>query len=385
MTVRREVRRDPKTGADRNHWMVDVKFKYPNGRVKRVRKVSPVQTRRGAEAYERDLRAALLNGTFGRKEKPKSPTLAEFSVEFLETYAKTNNKPSEVAGKESILRVHLLPAMGKLRLNEIDERLVEKFKAQQKDKELSHKTINNHLTVLHTMLRLAIDWKLTPAMPKIKRLRVATPRIDFLSFEEAERLEEAARGEPEAFNVIVVALNTGLRLGELLGLQWDDCDLVGAKMTVRRSIWEGTIGTPKSGKERTVELNGKAVTALKAQRHLRGPYVWCRENGDPLDKDILRGLLRRARKGAGLRHFEIHTLRHSFASHLVMLGVSLKAVQELLGHSTIEMTMRYAHLSPDVRRDAVDALMVRPATEGPHRGLLGENGSGSGSCERLSG
>jgi len=104
---------------------VDVDFKHPDGRRERIRRVSPVQTRRGAEDYERQIRNALLAGTFGREEVAPAPTLAEFADEFLSKYVKTNNKPSEVASKEMTIRVHLKPAMGSKRLDQIGPREVE--------------------------------------------------------------------------------------------------------------------------------------------------------------------------------------------------------------------------------------------------------------------
>ena len=102
---------------------------------------------------------------------------------------------------------------------------------------------------------------------------------------------------------------------------------------------------------RDAETTNKPSTleALKGHRHLRGPLVFCSDDGSMLTNDEAKGPLRRTRARSGVAHFGWHALRHTFASHLVML----KAVQELLGHSTSEMTMRYAHLSPDVVRDAV--------------------------------
>ena len=363
MSVRRRTERDPETGAQYEVWLVDVVFQRPDGRRTRVKKKSPVQTRRGAEDYERQIRNALLDGTFGRKEAPV-PTVADFAEEFMRTYVATNNKPSEQTAKESIFRMHLLPRFGSLKLDRLDEHAIERFKADQRQAGLSNKTINNHLVVIGKMLRTAVEWKRLPAIPKMKRLQVVKPRFDFLSFEEAERLVEAAASEPEWQSTIIVALNTGLRLGELLALQWGDCDLTAGNMVVRRSDWQGQVGTTKSGKERTIPLNAKVLVALRRHRHLRGPLVWCQEDGRAYDKDNLKWALKRIVKRSGLRHFEWHVLRHTFASHLVMRGVSLKAVQELLGHSTIEMTMRYSHLSADVCRGAVDALVDPAPQEG---------------------
>ena len=111
MSVRREKRRDGKTGAAREFWFVDFVFEHPDGRHERIRKVSPVQTRRGAEQYERELRQALLDGS--RKERKEAPRFAAFAQEFLEVYAATNNKFSTLTAKKSAFKHHLLPAFGR--------------------------------------------------------------------------------------------------------------------------------------------------------------------------------------------------------------------------------------------------------------------------------
>jgi integrase len=156
--------------------------------------------------------------------------------------------------------------------------------------------------------------------------------------------------------MILLALKAGLRQGELLALRWEDVDLVAGKLRIARSVTRGVVTTPKSGKGREVPLSDAAVRALKSHRHLRGELVFCDGAGEMFTKGLCKWPLRRACKRAGLRHVGWHVLRHTFASHLVMRNVPLKAVQELLGHATIEMTMRYTHLSPDARRDAVRVL-----------------------------
>jgi len=370
------VRREPD-----GRWRYRAWVKLPDGLKTRISGTAPKQfnTKQAAQHAEREhilrltnpaLAAAVAQQTPKRKEVP---TLAEFVSEF-EAYARANNKPSEVESKRIVLRKHIVPAFGRLRLDDIGERRIEAYKAKKLDDGLAKKTVNNHLTVLRRMLVLARRYKLIEHVPEVMWLRAPKPEFDFLTFEEADRLVATADGEWQA--MIVVALRTGMRQGELLGLRWEDADLVAGKLHIRQAITRGIVGTPKSGKPREVPLSDQALASLKRQRHLRGELVFCDMAGRPLEKGECKWPLWRACKRAGLRRIGWHVLRHTFASHLVMRGIPLKAVQELLGHASIEMTMRYAHLSPSVRRDAVQALDgPAPAIGQPNPGQIASAGS----------
>lgn len=359
MSVRKRKWRD-KQGRAHEKWMIHVKHTRPDGTIEEIRKVSPVNTRRGAEQYERELREQLLPGSRGKEQTKEAapvqtPEFAEFAEEFLSNYAEVNNKHSELLSKRTIFRQHLIPFFGAMRLAEIGMREIERYKAG-KLKTHAKKTVNNHLTVLRKTLTTAVDWGLLEQVPRIQWLAAPAPSFRFLDFEEADRLVAAAESEPEWQAMIVVALRTGLRLGELMALRWDDLDLVRGRMLVQRSVTRGVIGTPKSGKSRDVPLGASVVKVLQKHRHLRGPWVFCQEDGSMLTKGQIKWPLRRAQRKAGLTELGWHDLRHTFASHLAMRGVPLKAVQELLGHATIDVTMRYAHLAPSALRNAVDVL-----------------------------
>ena len=334
-----------------------------------------VNTKVGAQQAMLEHIERVLHPERVAKPKEESPTLKEFAPTYLESVER-KNKLSTYDAKEMMLRMHLVPALGRKTLDEIDYATIEDLKinlaktptqnvSRKKDgkpgtrketKYLSNKSINNVLTLLRHMLKVAKKRGLISTVPEVEAYRVLEPDTDFLSFEEADRLLEGARDLGEWRTMIVVALRTGLRFGELLALRWEDVDLVAGKLTVKKSIVKGMEGEPKGRKSREVPLGDEVLRALKQHRHLRGPRVFCDEDGAVLRGPKSRWELERACKRAGLRLVGWHTLRHSFASHLVMRGVSIVTVQRLLGHVDIHTTMRYAHLSPDVAREAVQRL-----------------------------
>ena len=307
----------------KKYWAADFVMEYPDGRTERIRKRSPVQTKRGAEEFERQLRGKLLIGK-GQKEVP---LFRDFVPQFLEHYVEVKNKPSEVRMKRSTFQNHLVPRFGNMRLDRIDAEAIEKYASAKLSDGKSPKTINNHLTMLRKTLAKAADWGYLITVPKVTWLRYPDPEFDFFDFEEAERL--LAGADPEWRTMILTALKTGMRVGELLALQWDSVDLVAGRIVVRRSDWRGHVGTPKNGKSREMPISPVLLEALKAHRHLKGEMVFCPdgEGGRPFKENELRRPLYRACKKAGLRRIGWHVLRHTFASHLVMRGVPLKAVQ----------------------------------------------------------
>lgn len=367
------VRRNPN-----GSWMIDVKVKMPNGSTTRIRKVSPVPTKRGALEFERQVRDSVLDA--GRKEDGNPiPKFSEFAEYFIETYATTNNRPSTVREKRRALHRGLLDEMGHLPLDKIGPRQIEGFKARRKKDGVGPKTINEELAILSKILGYAEEIGDLPASPpKIRRLKVQPPSFDFLDLEEGERLLEAARGAADPWSAMVpTAMMSGLRLGELRGLQWDDVDLVAARLTVQRAADDcGELHPPKSGRSRVVDLPRRAVAVLRGHKHLRGSFVFCREDGSMLTRWLCEakvkggpsdGPLAKICRKAGLRRVGWHVLRHSYASHLVMRGANLIEVKELLGHSSLSMTMRYAHLSPNARKAAV--ALLEGALEGHYRGI----------------
>jgi integrase len=381
------VRRDKRFGT----WFYRTWVRTPDGRKVRIFGTPKAdglpENRVGALQAERRAIARVLETGDPKpvvEVKEEVPTIEEFHKVFLATSA-IINKPSSVVSKEKLLRFHIVPRLGHLRLDQVTYAVIEDFKlalAQtpintgktytglkmdpKSTKTLSAKTINNVLTCLRRMLVVARKRGLIEFVPDVEWLKREHTDFDFLDFDEAERLLKAAHGEWRT--MILTALRTGMRHGELIGLRWEDVDLVAGRIVVRQNVVNGKIGTPKSGKPREIPLGIEVRTALKEHRHLRGPLVFCSMSGGLLGVVDTRLPLWRACKKAGLRQIGWHALRHTFASHLVMRGASIKAVQELLGHSSIQMTMRYAHLAPEVVNETV-RLLDAPSAEWVGDGL----------------
>lgn len=347
----------------KGQWFYRRWLQLPAGKVRIFGTPGPLgfpNTKIGAELAEaQHVAETLRTGNprpFDKRIIPtRSQTVNAFSKTFLDS-SEVSDKYSSLLSKRQILTDHVLPAVGHLGLDAVSYATFEDLKIALSKNGLGPKTINNVIAVLRRLLVIAHKRGLAPAPPDVDWLPVPEQPFDFLDFDEADRLLAAAERDPEWHAMILVGLRAGLRQGELLGLRWDDVDLTAGRLLVQHAIVRGRATNTKGKRSREIPLGDDLIAVLKSHRHLRGMYVFCQPDGVPWTVATCRNPLARARKRAGLRHFSWHTLRHTFASHLVMRGAPLKVVQELLGHRTIQMTMRYAHLAPHVARDAVRLL-----------------------------
>jgi integrase len=250
----------------------------------------------------------------------------------------------------------LLPFLGEMRLDAIKVHSIEVFKAGLLKKGLSRKRVNNILAGLAKMLRCAHEIELIEIVPRVKLLKVQPQPFDFLTFEELSRLLDAVKDDAERRTLFLLGSDAGVRQGEVIALEWGDIDFVAGTITVRRSSWRGIVGSTKSGRDRKVPMTERLREALRKQRHLQSELVFCQRDGSPFTQSAIEAALRFACKRAGLRRISSHVLRHTFCSHLAMRGAAPKAIQELVGHSTLTMTLRYMHLAPSALREAVALL-----------------------------
>jgi integrase len=284
------------------------------------------------------------------------PTLDTFWPRFVDGYARANRqKPSGIAAKETIGKTHLIPQLGSKRLNAITTEHIQHLKRHLHAR--SPKTVNNVLTVLNVLLKKAVEWDVLDRMPcTIRLLPLVKPSVGFYDFEEYERLVEAAGAERNAYLIVLLGGEAGLRCGEMIALEWTDIDLQKRQVCVQRSEWKGQVTAPKGGRLRYVPLTVRLSSALRRHRELRSRRVLSRSDGSSLSADVVKHSVERAARRAGLSDSGVHRLRHSFCSHLAMRGAPAKAIQELAGHKDLITTQRYMHLSPAALESAIRLL-----------------------------
>ena len=238
------------------------------------------------------------------------------------------------------------------RIDEISGWDVERFKASRV-KQVSKSTVNRELAVLKRLFTLAVDWNLVEKNPvkKVAMYRIEEKVMRVLSQDEEQKLIDAAA--PHFKSLIIVAINTGMRRGELLALQWEQVDLQSSMITIKQS---------KNGKVRHIPINKKAQEALQSipEPHEGHVFIY---RGLPIKvvKTAFAGAVRRA----GILHCTLHSTRHTFATRLVLAGVDLATVMQLMGHASISTTMKYAHPSPLHKREAVKRLDLTQPTQQP--------------------
>jgi integrase len=365
-------------------WYVDFSWEdQKTGKKRRIRRAAldpkgrPAKSQTAAEKHEDRLRVALASGTYDAPEEAAVPSTAPTLKDFVDNtylpFARAHLKAQTLDNYTRTLRRSVLPALrtdlgddsketfGSTPIDKVSASVVATLSVQLHQAGLAAKTINNYVSVLHTVLEFAAEHGHIQGAPSVRWQRLPPATFDFFTFEEAARLI------PVAVPLVVVAVRTGMRIGELLELKWSDISLERKTVTVARSVWwdadngKRIVGSPKNGKARTIPLSVDARAALESLPDRAG-YVFCDRAALPLTPSQCKWPIWRSEDAAELRRTGPHMLRHTFASHLVMKGVPLPAVQALMGHGTIQMTMKYAHLAPDHLRTAIEMLDAVPGT-----------------------
>ncbi len=310
--------------------------------------------RRDAEQFERTKKAETEQVHRGlRRAAPVDRTFRE-----LKDYWLANRVPAKRSGEHdaSIINAHLKEFDDEL-LRDIGVATVDRFVVTRAH--LDKKTLSNILTLLISMLKLAVELEWLEKAPKIKKPRIRLINSDYRYLRtdaEIRRFLLAAGAEAEmVFVLYAMAVYTGMRAGELAGLHWDDISFEQRLITVHRSYR----GPTKAEDVRHVPILDALLPILRRWR-LRHPgrLVFTNAAGTMLGRsarvfqEVLRRVLDRggfpqqSRKGKLRRYIVSHDLRHTFASTWMMKGGDLFRLQKILGHKTVQMTLRYAHLAP---------------------------------------
>lgn len=324
------------------------KRQHPNGNMTyraRVRisgmpdKSATFATRSQAKLWAQKMEAEIRQGRYFPKQEDKERTFGEFIDRYIEK--ELPKKPKSLVKQTSQLLwwkkhlgayflCHISPSM----LAELRDRLLEETTCRGKLR--SSSTVNRYLAALSQALTIAVKewgWLKENPLSKISRLREGKARERYLEKEEIARLLDTCRQSksPYLYGIVVFALGTGARRGEILNLKWEDVDFIRSVATFR--------GT-KNGETRTVPLSRSVLECLEQERKRRivfSPHVFpCAE---------IRTAWENVIEKANLKELRFHDLRHTAASHLAMNGASTLEIAAILGHKTLSMVKRYSHLS----------------------------------------
>lgn len=358
---------------DRDGWRVQ-------WRVGAKRHSRKFDSKKEAQRFEAELKAGLLSKA---DREPVDLTFTEFADRWLREYCRREKAESQWFTDESAIRIHLLPMLGAERLRAITRvdimacrerlRVSEHPKTRQP---LRPKTVNLVLGTLKRMLAVAVDWELIPSSPGagVPFVKVPEQAMQFWTAAERDRfLRFALQADPAFAELVLVAVHTGLRRGELAGLTVSQLDFERRLIRVDATYCfkaKERFGRTKTGRMGHVPMNAAVHEAL-ADRRLAAttsPVFPLEVFSHAAQK--LRKLSRRA----GVRPLPFHGLRHTCASLLVMDGVPLYTVQRMLRHSTPLMTQRYAHLADDQLHEAASRLVARaPGTQSRAESESGSN------------
>lgn len=365
--VRVYVGRDPGTGKKQYaSKYVSIDPPYDDRAVARAKKE--------AQRVEAELRRQVETNTY---VAPSKQTVAEFLEEWLEKDAKPNTKPKTFKRYAELVKNHITPAMGALRLNKVTPHHVASLLAEKRAEGLSSRTCLHIYRVIHRAFNVAVQWGY---VTRNVCDAVRPPKVDEeapvgLSSEQVDVLLKTAKGD-RLYPLFLAAVYTGLRQGELLGLRWADIDLEAGVALIRQTLEKGGVrpvfGTPKSRRPRVIPLQDVVVQVLrewKVQQEIERAFhgtdyedydlVFSQPNGRPLNPHSLtRWHFKRLLEKAGLpTDIRFHDLRHTFVSRALQAGANPRAVSEIVGHHDPGFTLRrYAHALPQDTKEAAQRL-----------------------------
>ena len=316
---------------------------------RQIRRSTTTTDKRLAEAIFCKVKVQVAEGQFFEVREERERTFREMMDRYTKERSKGKSAKSGIRDRGALN--HLLPVFGEMVLADITPKLLASYKSQRLLEQAAPATINKELQIVRHAFNLAMrewEWCRENPMHRVSMERVHNEVDRWLTPDEEDRLMAAS--SPWLGEFIVFALNTGMRQGEILHLQWQDVDFTRGTLVVMKS---------KNGMRRTIPLNTKVYELLATKQAATGAskgHVFTTPLGNELKVRFLVREFCEARDRAGIPDFRFHDLRHTFATRLVQRGIDLYKVQRLLGHKTSHMTQRYAHHSPESLREGVNVL-----------------------------
>ena len=337
-----------------------------------------------------------------KSEKAVKYKMREWLKIWYETYVKYNVRPSTRASYEGIINNYLISYIGNINLVDLKKvdlehmysKLLTVSIAGKKNNGLSVKTIKNIHLVIHKALQEALEREYIfknvadiAKVPTLKSQNISKKEIEIYSQEEQNKLINVAKNDNVYGIVIIFALFTGMRKGEILGLQWSDIDFENQTINVNKQLSRlKNYDTPETSKTilaiqyntKTNNSTRKVAMCDSLKKILENHYikqkkykkifgnnyknnnmVFCREDGSYLDPDTLLSKYKALVYKANIRPCTFHALRHTFATRALESGIPAKVVSTTLGHSSVQFTLDiYTHVLDDVKLDEINKLDI---------------------------
>lgn len=348
------------------------RYSFTINKVRYRASVPEARTKREAVEAENQVRRSVYEGTFQKR------SISEIGTTLLSTFIDEVFVPWSKANKRSwandVYRGRVLCDYfrGK-RFCDITPMLIEQFKIDRANTATKHggtrsrDTVNRELQLLSSVFTKALDNNLVLANPclRVRKFRTYSQRDRVLSVTEEARLMAQLKGRYAHIKpVVVIALHTAMRRGEILGLEWADVDFT-------RNVIRIPGRKTKSGKERTIPMNSVVRNELDRLASIDpdARFVFPGRAGYSIG-DIKHSFTT-ARRKAGIPDFRFHDLRHSAATRMADAGIDVRSICEILGHATIQLTMRYAHATDDAKRRVTEALERYALSDTPVHSVAG--------------
>ncbi|OVE79286.1 hypothetical protein BVY01_02910 [bacterium I07] len=328
-------------------YMID--FYYGGKRIQRSAKTDDRQT---AKLILKDIEARVAKGSFNIEDiKPRKKVfLNDFIKEYL-SFSKSHKAYMTWMREKLVLKMFRNFA-GNIPLAAIDRKLLDEY-MQERIKSLSRASVNIDLRHMKAALTKAVEWQYLLKNPAkgIKPLSIPQNAPKFFTEQQMGLINQNIQAE-HISQIVLFAVNTGVRIGELVNIRWQDIDLDKKTIRIAQTIEHQT----KSKRERTIPMNTAVYNLIEGMER-RGDYVFCRLDGRKRQCHYISWSFKKMLRKVGLEEqYSFHSLRHTFASQLVQKGVAIYHVSKLLGHSNIKTTEIYAHLAPENLHEVVKLL-----------------------------